>query len=341
MNHREVFARVEPKENQYCADLAEARRVLDAESEALRQLSASLPAEAFGRAVDLLAACKAQVVLTGIGKSGHVAAKIAATFASTGTPAFFLHPAEALHGDLGMLTSANVVLCLSQSGATDEILTMLPYLKRTGIALIAMTGGEHSPLAAQADVLLLAKIAHEACPLNLAPTTSTTVQLALGDALAVALMRRRGFPPEDFALRHPLGALGRRLLIHVRDLMHTGEENPLVHDGEPLRNAIQQMTGKRLGAVSGVDAEGRLLGIFCDGDLRRLFQRVEGPLDPSAPIRDFMIRTPKFTTPDTLGAMAVDVMETHGITVLPVLDDNHRAVGMIHLHDLIRAGIAS
>ncbi len=328
-----------PVERDYAADLREARRAIEAEAEALRALGEGLDEEAFGRAVDLLERCAAQVALTGIGKSGHIAAKIAATFASVGVPAFFLHPAEALHGDLGMLTASNTVLALSQSGATDELLSMLPYLKRSRIPLIAITGREDSPLARQADVTLLTRVEKEACPLNLAPTTSTTAQLALGDALAVALMRRRGFTQEDFAMRHPLGALGRRLLMRVRDFMYTGFDNPVIPDTAPLREAIDQMTTKRLGAVSVVDAEGRLAGIFCDGDLRRLLQRAGEPLDPGRPVAEFMIRNPKTTTPDTPGAKAVDIMETWRITVLPVVDESRRVVGMIHLHDLVRAGI--
>jgi arabinose-5-phosphate isomerase len=321
-------------------DLAEARHVLSTEAKAIETLSRQLDGVQLTRAVDMLLACKAQVVLTGMGKSGHIAAKIAATFASTGTPAFFLHPGEALHGDLGMITPQNVVLALSQSGMTDEVLNLLPYIKHLSIPLIAITGNPKSVMAQQADVVLLTQVQQEACPLNLAPTCSTTAQLALGDALAAALMKRRGFTSDDFAMRHPLGALGRRLLIRVKDLMHTGEANPIVTEQAPLREAISQMTGKRLGAVNVINPEGQLAGIFCDGDLRRLFDRCPGSVDASRPISEFMIKTPKFTTPETLGVKAVDLMETHKITVLPVLDEARRPVGMIHLHDLIRAGIS-
>ncbi len=320
-------------------DLAIARDVITAEAEALRALAASLDGATFGRAVDLLLACKSQVVVTGMGKSGHIAAKIAATLASTGTPAFYLHPAEALHGDLGMVTAQNVVLAFSQSGATDEIVNILPYLKTLRVPLVAITGNVQSLLAQHADLVLLSSIESEACPLNLAPTNSTTAQLALGDALAIALMKRRGFTSEDFAMRHPLGALGRRLLVRVSDLMHRGEANPIIGEDEPLHVAINRMTGLRLGAVSIIDHHGQLIGIFCDGDLRRLFERLQGKVDAKLPIRDFMIRNPKHVHPDTLGVKCVDLMETHKITIMPVIDDERRPVGMIHLHDLIRAGI--
>ncbi len=324
----------------HVSDLASGREVLEKEAAAIRTLAETLDAESFGRAIDLLIACKAQVVLTGMGKSGHIAAKIAATFASTGTPAFFMHPGEALHGDLGMLTPSNVVVALSQSGATDEVVNLLPYLTHLSIPLIALTGKPESLLAQQADVVLSTAVDQEACPLNLAPTSSTTLQLALGDALAVALMNRRGFTPEDFAIRHPLGALGRRLLVRVADLMHTGDENPVLSETAALHEAILQISSKRLGAVSLVDTEGRLTGIFCDGDVRRLLETTGGTLEMNRPISDFMIRNPKRTAPDALGVKAVDLMETYKITVLPVLDDDHKPVGMIHLHDLIRAGIS-
>lgn len=321
------------------SDLAAARDALLAESKAIARLADCLDGHAFGRAVDRILACKAQTILTGMGKSGHIAAKIAATLASTGTPAFFMHPAEALHGDLGMLTAHNVIVALSQSGSTEEVVSLIPYIKRLGIPLVALTGNRNSPLAKNADVVLPTEVDHEACPLNLAPTTSTTLQLALGDALAVALMKRRGFTPEDFAMRHPLGALGRRLLVHVSDLMHTGEENPIVADTATLRDAILQISSKRLGAVSVIGPDGRLVGILCDGDVRRLLQSTAGILDMNLPVRDYMIHNPRRTSPDTLGVKAVDLMETHKITVLPVLDDDQRPAGMIHLHDLIRAGI--
>lgn len=321
-------------------DLEAARGVLHAEAAGLRTLADNLDVAELGKAIDLLECCQAQVVVTGMGKSGHIAAKVAATFASTGTPAFYLHPGEALHGDLGMVTATSLVLAFSQSGATDEIVNLLPYINRLKIPLIAITGNKDSILGRSATVVLLTSIQGEACPLNLAPTTSTTAQLAMGDALAVALMKRRGFTPEDFAMRHPLGALGRRLLVHVSDLMHRGDETPVVEEEAPLHKAINRMTGKRLGAVSVIDGGGRLTGIFCDGDLRRLFDKLKGEIDVEAPIRDFMVRNPKSCGPDMLGVKAVDMMETFKITVLPVIDREGKPVGMIHLHDLIRAGIS-
>lgn len=330
----------EKNTSHWVEDVRAGREVLLTEGDALRSLGNALSEETFGSAVDILFGCPSQVVLTGMGKSGHIAAKVAATLASTGTPAFFMHPGEALHGDLGMLTAHNVVVAISQSGATDEVVNLLPYIKSLSIPLLAITGNDGSTLGKHADVILSSKVDQEACPLNLAPTTSTTLQLALGDALAVALMKRRGFGPDDFALRHPLGSLGRRLLVRVSDLMHQGDENPVISEDAPLHEGISRMTGKRLGSVSIVDKQGKLAGIFCDGDLRRLFDRSEGKIDPKLPISEFMIKNPKRTRPETLGAKAVDQMETHAITVLPVVDDSDRPIGMIHLHDLIRAGIS-
>lgn len=327
------------KTTDWSADLAAAREVMTSEAEAITRLAASLDEKIFGAAVDLLARCKSQVVVTGMGKSGHIAAKTAATFASTGTPSFYLHPGEALHGDLGMITQDNVVVAFSQSGATDEILNILPYLKTLHIPIVAITGAAKSALAQQATIVLLTNVESEACPLNLAPTNSTTAQLALGDALAIALMKRRGFTADDFAMRHPLGALGRRLLVHVSDLMQSGDANPTVHMNEPLHAAINCMTRLRLGSVSVIGDDGRLVGIFCDGDLRRLFQKLDGKVDAKQPIGQFMTANPRRVTPDTLGVKCVDLMEQFKITVMPVVDDDTRPIGMIHLHELIRAGI--
>ncbi len=313
--------------------------VLKEEAETLLNMAENLDLESFGKAVDLLGAYNEQAIITGMGKSGHIARKIAATLASTGTPAFFVHPAEGLHGDLGMITSRNVVLALSQSGASDEILNLLPYIKRQKSPLIAVTGREDSELAKQADVVLLTKIDREVCPLNLAPTTSTTAQLALGDALAVSLMKRRGFTKEDYAIRHPLGALGRRLLVKVGDMMHSGEENPITDESTSLADAIKVLSSKRMGAISIVSEAGVLQGIFTDGDLGRLFSKSSGQIDTNVPIGEFMIRNPKSISPETLGVKAVDLMESWNITALPVLDKEKKPVGMIHLHDLIKAGI--
>ncbi|MCC6546548.1 KpsF/GutQ family sugar-phosphate isomerase [Candidatus Sumerlaeota bacterium] len=332
---------IPPKKNQpWSVDLAAAREVMASEADAITRLAASLDEKTFGAAVDLLASCKSQVVVTGMGKSGHIAAKTAATFASTGTPSFYLHPGEALHGDLGMITHDNAVVAFSQSGATDEILNILPYLKTLHVPIVAITGMAKSILAQQADIVLLTSIEAEACPLNLAPTNSTTAQLALGDALAIALMKRRGFTADDFAMRHPLGALGRRLLVRVSDLMQVGDDNPIIDSREPLHRAINRMTRLRLGAVSIISSDGKLVGIFCDGDLRRLFERLEGKVDAQRPISEFMIPNPRRVTPDTLGVKCVDLMEQFKITVMPVVDTDSRPIGMIHLHDLIRAGIS-
>lgn len=320
-------------------DIAVCREVLHSEAGVLQKLAAALDAESFGRAVDLILSCEAQVVVTGMGKSGHIGAKIAATLASTGSPAFFMHPGEALHGDLGMITRKNVVLALSQSGASDEVLHLMPYIKHLRVPLIAVTGKCNSPLAEKADVVLCTAIDQEACPLNLAPTSSTTAQLALGDALAIALMKRRGFTPDDYAMRHPLGALGRKLLLKVSDVMHTGVENPIVPEATPLHAAILVLAQKRWGAISIVDSEGKLAGIFTNGDLSRLFTKLHGEFDTSTPISTYMIRSPKFVTPETLGVKAIDMMETYKITALPVLDRDRVPVGIVHEHDLVRLGL--
>lgn len=314
----------------------EGLRVLELEASALARLAKDFDAEAFDRAAALMLDAPAHVVVTGIGKSGHIGAKIAATLASTGTPSFFLHPAEAVHGDLGMLTRDNVVLALSHSGTTEEVLNLLAYIQFHRIPLIVITGAANSPLAEKATVVLRYDLDKEACPLNLAPTASTIMQMALGDALAGALMRLRGFTDEDFAMRHPLGTLGRRLLMRVADMMVTGEENPVMPHTARLREAISRMM--RLGAVSFVDDEGKLAGIFCDGDLRRLFQR--GGADPDAPMTGIMIRNPKRIGEDALCTKAVDVMTEYKISVLPVVDHEMRPVGMIDLKMLTRAGIA-
>jgi len=311
-------------------------RVLRLEAEALARLAQTIDSAAFDAACRMIAEADSHVVVTGMGKSGHIGAKVAATFASTGTPAFFLHPAEAVHGDLGMLTGRNVVLALSHSGTTDEVLNLLPYVGRYEIPLIAITARPDSPLARKADVVLAYDFDQEACPLNLAPTASTIAQMAVCDAIAGALMEMRGFTSEDFAIRHPLGALGRRLLMLVRDLMYAGEDNPTLPESATLSEAIHAMM--RLGAVSFVDANGKLAGIFCDGDLRRLFQR--GGADPNAPMQPIMIRNPKRVGPDVPGTKAVDLMQEHKISVLPVVDDEGRPVGMVDLKTLNRAGLA-
>jgi len=318
------------------ARLDRAHRVLDVELRALHALRTRLGGE-FGRAVELLLACRGKVVVSGVGKSGLVCRKMAATFASTGTPAFFLHAGEASHGDLGMLVRGDVLIAVSNSGETEEVLHLLPLVRRFGIPLIAMTGRNESTLARAADVALDVSVPEEACPLGLAPTASTTVTMALGDALAVALLEERGFSVDDFALLHPAGALGRRLL-RVEDLMHAGEQLPLVVESAPLKDTLMEITGKRLGMTGVVDATGSLVGIVTDGDLRRGLERTTDIRALKA--SDLMTRSPKSIAPDALAAQAVAFMERHLITSLVVLaPGTTRPLGVIHLHDLLRAGI--
>ena len=313
------------------------RRVLDIETRALQALASRLDGD-FTTACRLLLACEGRVVCTGMGKSGHIARKIAATLASTGTPAFYVHPGEAGHGDLGMITDADVVLALSYSGETDELLMLLPVLKRQGNRLVAMTGRPGSTLARQADIHLDVSVPAEACPLALAPTTSTTAALALGDALAVALLEARGFTADDFARSHPAGSLGRRLLLHITDVMHAGDDVPRVDAGATLSQALVEMSRKRLGMTAVVDAEGRLAGLFTDGDLRRTLDNPA--LDVrTARIAEVMTRQPKTIGADQLAVEAARLMETHKISGLIVVDDEQRPVGALNIHDLLRARV--
>jgi arabinose-5-phosphate isomerase len=316
--------------------VARAREVLQIEAEAIAALPERL-GDDFARACELILACRGRVVVSGIGKSGHVGRKIAATLASTGSPAFFMHPAEASHGDLGMVIADDVVLALSNSGSTEELLAIVPLVKRRGARLIAMTGDPASRLAQLADVHLDAGVAREACPLNLAPTASTTAAMALGDALAVALLEARGFGPDDFASSHPGGALGRRLLTHVSDVMRQGEALPVVAPGAPLATAILEITRKRMGMVAVVEPGGALLGIFTDGDLRRLLER-DGDIR-NLRIDDVMTRDPASISPRALAAEAVQLMESRRITQLLVLDEGRQLVGAIQIHDLLAARI--
>lgn len=313
-----------------------AERVLRLEAEAILGLVPNLDAR-FDRAVDLLRRCRGRVIVTGMGKSGLVGRKIAATLASTGTPAYFLHPAEGVHGDLGMVARDDVVLALSNSGETDEILAILPPLKRLGVAIVLLTGKPDSVLARQCDVVLDVSVREEACPLNLAPTSSTTAALALGDALAMVLLDLRGLRPEDYAALHPRGALGWRALIRVADLMHMGEAIPSVGAEAVLKEIIVEITRKRLGMTTVVDAAGRLIGIITDGDLRRLHLR-GGPIDALRAV-DVAIREPKRIRADDLAAKALEVMESWAITSLVVVDDAGRPAGVIHMHDILRAKI--
>ena len=312
------------------------RETLELEAQALLALARRLDGN-FARACELILATQGRVIVVGMGKSGHVGGKIAATLASTGTPSFFVHPGEASHGDLGMITPSDTVLAISNSGETAEILTILPIIKRLGVKLIALTGRCESSLARQADAILFAGVEKEACPLNLAPTASTTAALAVGDALAVALLKRRGFTREDFARSHPAGQLGRRLLLYVADIMHTGAQIPVVAADTSLREALLEMTSKGLGMSGVVDGERKLLGILTDGDLRRLLHR--GVDVYTAKITDVMTRNPKVTHPDRLAAETVELMRKLKINGLFVVDADGRVVGALNMHDLLRSGV--
>jgi arabinose-5-phosphate isomerase len=317
--------------------LALGREVLATEAAAIRSLESRLGAT-FLAAARVLYGCRGRVVVTGIGKSGHIARKLAATLASTGTPAFFVHAAEASHGDLGMITAEDVVLLLSNSGETDELVTLVPHLKRQGAQLIALTGNEESSLAQAADVHLDASVDAEACPLGLAPTASTTAALALGDALALTLLDARGFSVEDFARSHPGGALGRRLLTHVRDVMRTGAAIPVVTLGATLSNAVVEMSGKGMGMTAVVDGDARVAGIFTDGDLRRSLARVAD--FASTRVDALMTLHPRSIGPDELAIDCVELMEAAPkVSQLLVVDDGGRLVGALHLHDLFRAKV--
>ena len=319
-------------------DLDAARRVLDLESEALAALAASLD-EGFARAVSLLAGATGRVVVSGMGKSGHVARKIAATMASTGTPALFVHPAEASHGDLGMIVAGDALLALSNSGETPELADLVGHAKRFGLPLVGITGRAGSTLARAADVALVLPEAPEACPMGLAPTTSTTMQLALGDAIAVALLTRRGFTAADFRVFHPGGKLGARL-SRVKDLMHGAEELPLAPPETRMDAAIVAMTARRFGCLGVQGADGRLLGIITDGDLRRALEVGGGAALMSRTAADIMTRAPRSVTPETLAAEALHEMNARAITTLFVVDAQARPVGILHIHDLLRAGVA-
>jgi arabinose-5-phosphate isomerase len=314
------------------------RRVLATEAAAVAALEQRLD-ENFARACALLLACEGRIVVTGMGKSGHVASKIAATLASTGSPAFFVHPAEAIHGDIGMITPKDVVLALSNSGETSELVTILPVIKRLGVPLIALTGKDASTLSRHATVTLDVSVAVEACPLNLAPTASTTAALAMGDALAISVLEARGFTEEDFARSHPGGSLGRRLLLHVEDVMRKGDELPRVGPDTLLSEGLVEMSRKGLGMTTIVDPEDHVLGVFTDGDLRRALDR-EVDVHRTR-MREVMTAGGKVAEPRMLAAEAVHLMETHRITSLPVItaDAERKLVGALNVHDLLRAGV--
>ena len=313
-----------------------AREVLAIEAAAVGALAERVD-DGFVRAVEVCLACRGRIVVLGMGKSGHVGSKLAATLASTGTPAFFVHPGEASHGDLGMITGDDVVLALSNSGETAELVLLLPLIKRLGVPLITLTGKPASTLAKAATANLDAGVAKEACPHNLAPTASTTAALALGDALAVALLEARGFTKEDFARSHPGGSLGRRLLLSVGDLMHSGEALPRVRAEAPLTEALLEMSRKRLGMTAIVDAEDKVLGVFTDGDLRRTLDK--GVDVRTAKVGEVMTRGPKVARPAMLAGEALEMMDSKRINGLLVVDDQGRLIGALGMHDLLRAGV--
>lgn len=313
-----------------------ARAVIDTETKAVAALAARVDAN-FVHACQYLLECEGRIVVIGMGKSGHIGGKIAATLASTGSPAFFVHPGEASHGDLGMITAKDVVLALSNSGETDEILTIVPLIKRLGVPLIALTGNPASTLARMASVHIDVSVAQEACPLGLAPTASTTAALVMGDALAVSLLEARGFTAEDFARSHPAGRLGRRLLLLIADIMHSGERIPQVTQQASLSEALLEMTRKGLGMTAVVDGDDRLLGIFTDGDLRRALDHA---IDVhTTPITQVMTRGGRTARAEMLAAEALQLMQKHKINALPVVDEKGALVGALNMHDLLRAGV--
>lgn len=310
--------------------------VIETEAQAVFELSQKID-ERFEKACNMLISCTGRIVVTGMGKSGHIAKKIAATLSSTGSPAFFMHPGEASHGDLGMITRQDVVLVLSNSGNTNEVITLLPLIKRLDVPLIAMTGNSNSTLAKTADVHLDVSIKQEACPLGLAPTTSTTVSLVMGDAIAVALLQARGFSEEDFALSHPGGSLGKRLLLRVEELCHKGHELPLVSEKINVRQALIEVTDKKLGMTCVVNDKGCLTGIYTDGDVRRTLND-QYDINTTA-LNEVMTCDCRTITKDLLAAEALAMMEKFQITSLVVIDEHHKPYGVIHLHDLLKAGV--
>ena len=324
--------------DKYTEILDAARKVVQIEAEAVEALGARLD-ERFAKAVEMVLACSGRVVVTGMGKSGLIGQKMAATMASTGTPTIFLHPAEGVHGDLGMLMKGDVVIAVSNSGETEEIARILPIIKRMGLPLIAMAGNPTSTLARAGDVFLDISIKEEACPLQLAPTASTTVTLVMGDALAVALLLQRGFREEDFALFHPGGALGKRLLLRVEDLMHKGDAVPTVNAGTPLKDALYEISSKKLGITGVVDDQGALIGVFTDGDLRRNIE--QGIEVLNRPICELVIGKPKRILRTNLAAKSLQRMEEYQITSLFVFESEEdlKPIGIIHLHDLLKAGV--
>ncbi len=316
------------------------KKVLDIEARAIDSLKSRLN-HSFSDAISLLYNCKGRVVVTGMGKSGLIGKKISATFASTGTPSFFLHPADGIHGDIGMIMQNDVILAISNSGETDELIALLPVFKKMTMQIICMTGKAASTLSNNSDVVLDVSIKEEACPMNLVPTASTTVALAMGDALAVALLEKRGFKKEDFAFFHPGGALGRRLILHVEDIMHTGETVPVVYKGSYLKDVIYEMTSKKLGVTTVLDDNNRLLGIITDGDLRRLLEKETGRGNDIFKLTagEIAIKNPRVIQKDALAVSAVQIMETYSITSLVIVNEDGTVAGILHLHDLLKKGI--
>ncbi|WP_449258379.1 KpsF/GutQ family sugar-phosphate isomerase [Chlorobium limicola] len=312
------------------------RTILEQEAAALMQIACRLDG-AFSQAVRAMQACQGKIILSGMGKSGIIAQKTAATLASTGTTALFLHPADAAHGDLGIVSAGDVVICLSKSGTTEELNFIIPALKRIEVTIIAMTGNPRSYLGQNADILLDTGIDQEACPFDLAPTTSTTAMLAMGDALAITLMQEKRFTHRDFALTHPKGALGRRLTMKASDIMVTGEAMPVVTEDAPISRVILEMTSKRYGVTAVVDEDGRLSGIFTDGDLRRIVQK--GSEFLHLPARAVMTAKPKSISPETMATECLELLETYRITQLLVCDSGNRPIGIIHIHDLVAMGL--
>ncbi len=317
--------------------IKEAKQVFQLEGKAVAEIAKKIDFN-FEKAVDLLFNCRGRIIITGIGKSGLVGRKISSTFSSIGSPTIFLHPAEAQHGDLGIVTTDDVVIAISYSGNTEELLTLLPYFKRFDIKIITITGNPQSSLAKNSDVCLDVGISKEACPFGTIPTTSSTATLVMGDALAICLLKKRNLKKEDFALFHPGGTIGKTLLLRVKELMHTGDENPVVNENVSLKDAIYEMTSKGLGMTSVVGKNSKLVGIVTDGDLRRILERESNVIN--LPVKKVMTRNPKTIAEDTLAAQALMIMEKYSITSLVAVDDKQRPYGVIHLHDILKAGIS-
>lgn len=314
----------------------EIKNVLDLEAKAILNIKEMVDSN-YDKAVEIILNCKGKVVITGLGKSGIVGQKISATLSSTGTPSIFLHPVEAVHGDIGIISKDDVVIIISQSGETEEVIDLLPSLKRLGVPVIAITGKKNSTLAKNANCILNSHVEKEACPMGLAPTASTTVQLAIGDCLAVILLKLKNFKKEDFAMLHPGGALGKRLILKVKDLMHTESEIPVCNLNTELKEALLEITKKRFGCIVVTDKNKKITGIFTDGDLRRLLEKNENPF--LLKMKDIMIKNPKVIDEDELVVTALSKMEKHSITVLLVPDKKNKIKGILHLHDILKSGV--